>query len=126
MKSAYLILFTMFIFGSLQNCKGCKKSSGGRCDGRGEEKHIPYVTGCECDTDAIVKHHDGRVTGGNCLTKLRGKFFCYVNKKECGEANTGRFKNKWINYSLCDCQKYPDSSACKDKQTSKFGEEKTN
>merc|ERR1712018_309483 len=121
MKSIYLIFFAMAIFGSLQNCQGCENGKGDGCDGAngGGKAAIPFVTGCECDTEAIVKHHDGSISG-NCFTQIQGKFFCYVNKESCGEANTGRFRNKWINYKLCDCGKYPNSSACQGTR-SKFG-----
>ena len=40
-----------------------------------------------------------------------GKYFTYVKKEEsgaCCESNTVRFTNQCINYSLCDCEKYPD------------------
>ena len=91
----------MVTFDGLQNCNGS-----------------PKVKGCECNTDAIVKKNDGTISGGNCLTKIGGKFFCYVDNEECGEANTARFRpKKWINYSLCDCTKYPNSPNCKTEVT---------
>ena len=100
MKSIFLILFAMVVFDGLQNCNSQK------------------VKGCECNIDAIVKKNDGTISGGNCLTKIGGKFFCYVDNEECGEANTARFRpKKWINYSLCDCTKYPNSPNCKTEVT---------
>ena len=89
----------MVIFDGLQNCNGAGPRS-------------PKVEGCACNANAIIKKSDGSISG-NCFTKLRGKFFCYVDNQECGEASTFRFRpRKWINYSLCDCIKYPNSPSC--------------
>jgi len=65
------------------------------------------TTDCKCNINAKV-YQRGEITG-NCQTEINGKFFCYVDNEECGEDNSSRFADKWINYSLCDCQKYPES-----------------
>ena len=61
----------------------------------------PLPAFCACDVSKTVTDASGTIRG-NCKSRARGKLFCYVSNVECGEDNTGRYANTWINYSLCE------------------------
>merc|ERR1712223_1308421 len=67
---------------------------------------------CTCsDITVTIPGKQGKV--GGCLTLDRtGKYFALVRKgknEACCESMNAKFNNYCINYSLCDCENYPET-----------------
>merc|ERR1719474_1990102 len=77
---------------------------GSGCDGSGENPPNGGVDGdCECSHDFVMDKNSGRNIG-NCLTKLNGKYWCYVssNSKCSDKKPSARKPSLAFSFQACE------------------------